>query len=87
MPLRGDIFLMSFGRHEEIYPNNRGADLQADAPAHRSDEFPTGYSLTGCSPALPASASPVGVEHCSRSAQLKGLLETNEANSKTAIKP
>ena len=30
----------------------------AGASAHLSDEFPAGYSLTGCSPALPASASP-----------------------------
>ena len=26
--------------------------------AHRLDEFPAGYSLAGCSPAAPASASP-----------------------------
>src|SRR5437762_12578825 len=30
------------------------------APAHRLDEFPAGYSLAGCSPAGPASASPAG---------------------------
>ena len=57
------LFLMSFKRHSEIYPNNRGADETADAPAHRLDEFPAGYSLTGCSPAAPASASPTGVEY------------------------
>ena len=28
---------------------------------HRFDEFPVGYSLTGCSPAEPASASPTTV--------------------------
>ena len=28
--------------------------------AHRLDEFPVGYSLAGCSPAMPASASPTG---------------------------
>ena len=26
--------------------------------SHRPDEFATGYSLAGCTPALPASASP-----------------------------
>jgi hypothetical protein len=55
-------YLMSFERHGEIYPNDTGADHQADAPAHHSDEFPAGYSLAGCSPALPASASPAGVD-------------------------
>jgi len=54
------LYLMSFERHGEIYPNDKGADHEADAPAHHSDEFPAGYSLAGCSPALPASASPAG---------------------------
>ena len=49
---------------------------KADAPAHLSDEFPAGYSLTGCSPALPASASPAGVEHVSSSAQHRGFFTT-----------
>src|SRR6267378_3399680 len=39
------FLLMSFKRHQEIYPNNRGVDHRADASAHRLDEFPTGYSL------------------------------------------
>ena len=34
----------------------------ASGPAHRLDEFPAGYSLTGCSPALPASSSSTGIE-------------------------
>jgi hypothetical protein len=67
---------MSFERHGEIYPNDKGADPKADAPAHHSDEFPAGYSLTGCSPALPISASPAGVEYAFRSAQLRGFLTT-----------
>src|SRR2546422_507593 len=71
------LLLMSFKRHEEIYPNDRGADHKVDAPAHRSDEFPAGYSLTGCSP-LPASASPAGVEYASGLAQLRGCLFTKE---------
>src|SRR5258708_6833429 len=53
-------FCMSFLRHPEIFPSDGGARLAADAPAHRLDEFPAGYSLAGCSPAEPASASPAG---------------------------
>jgi hypothetical protein len=54
---------MSFFRHEEIYPCDEGhygegAIPQDHAPAHRNDESPTGYSSAGCSPAVPASASP-----------------------------
>src|SRR5437867_5399382 len=75
------LHLMSFERHEEIYPNNPGADPKADAPAHRLDEFPAGYSLTGCSPALPASASPAGVDYASGLAQLRGIF--NNERSRT----
>ena len=42
---------------KSIHPME-GADPQADASLHRLDEFPSGYSLAGCSPAVPASASP-----------------------------
>jgi hypothetical protein len=64
---------MSFRRHEEIYPcgednsmetagrlnqDAEGAILSNHAPAHRNDASPTGYSSVGCSPAVPASASP-----------------------------
>ena len=35
---------MSFRRHEEIYPCDQGAIAADRAPAHRVDEFPTGYS-------------------------------------------
>lgn len=50
---------MSFFRHSESYPP-RIADpaLRRRARSHRLDEFPAGYSLAGCSPAAPASASP-----------------------------
>ena len=51
---------MSFPRHRKIFPSDGGASLRADASTHRLDEFPAGYSLAGCSPALPASASPTG---------------------------
>lgn len=52
---------MSFYRHEEIYHPDGGLrrGSRAAAPSHRGDEFPAGYSLTGCAPAEPASASPV----------------------------
>jgi len=51
-------YCMSFPRHREIFPSDEGANLAANAPAHRLDEFPAGYSSVGCSPAEPASASP-----------------------------
>ena len=37
--------------------------LRPTPPAHRLDEFPAGYSLAGCSPAAPASASPTEYEY------------------------
>jgi len=63
---------MSFFRHEEIFRSDvdslhSGEPAQASSPAHRLDESPAGYSLVGCSPAEPASASPTedhfGGEH------------------------
>lgn len=69
------LYLMSFERHGEIYPNDKGADYNADAPAHHSDEFPAGYSLAGCSPALPAAASPAGVDPATGHAQFRGLIQ------------
>jgi len=53
---------MSFFRHAEIY-RSEGEPEQTDSPDHRFDESPAGYSLAGCSPAEPASASPAG-HHC-----------------------
>jgi len=56
---------MSFFRHEEIYHFDEGHGKEGaippqrhHAPTHRTDEFPAGYSSAGCSPAVPASASP-----------------------------
>ena len=55
---------MSFFRHGEIYRWNqeprqeRGEPNRSNSPAHPIDESPTGYSLAGCSPAEPDSASP-----------------------------
>jgi hypothetical protein len=62
------LFLMSLGRHWEIYPNDRTAGLTADAPTHLSDELPAGYSLTGGSPAL-VSASPAALSTCGKRQQ------------------
>jgi putative transposase len=56
---------MSFFRHGEIYRwdnrsgQERGGLNRSSSPAHPIDESPTGYSLAGCSPAEPDSASPV----------------------------
>ena len=58
---------MSFLRHEQIYQSDvlffaPGAkEFPASPRPHRLDESATGYSLAGCSPALPASASPAGL--------------------------
>jgi putative transposase len=63
---------VSFLRHGEIYrwgkkrpgrPRKaKGETVQPASPPHRIDESPVGYSLAGCSPAEPASASPTGTE-------------------------
>src|SRR5205807_7306023 len=53
---------MSFLRHREIYQvetGGRGRN-RGYARTFRLDESPVGYSLAGCSPAEPASASPTG---------------------------
>src|ERR1019366_8031798 len=54
---------MSFPRHGEIFPSDGGASPAANAPTHRLDEFPAGYSLAGWSPPEPASASPTVDEY------------------------
>jgi hypothetical protein len=58
---------MSFLRHEEIYRSDVGTRQDREQLALSSlpvligfDEFPVGYSLAGCPPAEPASASPTG---------------------------
>jgi transposase InsO family protein len=48
---------MSFSRHGEIYRWDRET-AKTVSPAHPIDESPAGYSLAGCSPAEPDSASP-----------------------------
>jgi len=69
---------MSFKGIRKSIRMMRAPISKTDAPAHLSDEFPAGYSLTRCSPAELASALPAGVEHDSRSAQLRGFLTTKE---------
>jgi len=51
---------MSFLRHTEIYsdPLNTTPERADPSPATHRNEFPAGYTLAGCSPAAPASASP-----------------------------
>jgi hypothetical protein len=51
---------MSFLRHKEIYSDllNTAPERTDPSPATHRNEFPAGYSLAGCSPAEPASASP-----------------------------
>jgi putative transposase len=58
---------MSFFRHGEIYPpdgqTQTGSKPASSLPALiGTDESPAGYSLAGCSPAEPASASPAGYD-------------------------
>ena len=55
---------VSFSRHEEIYrPMLEPGQPSMDHPGlHRYDEFPAGYSLVGCAPAEPASASPASTQ-------------------------
>src|SRR4051794_9800510 len=56
-------FFLSFLGHQEIYPSDGGASIEASAPAHRLDEFPPGFSAAGWSPPLPPSASPAASEY------------------------
>jgi hypothetical protein len=67
------LLLMSFeGMGKSI--RTIGASIQTtDAPFSSSDEFPAGYSLTGCSPALPAAASPAGDRICFQAWPSQGM--------------
>jgi len=58
---------------------NRAPIPNTDAPAHLSDEFPAGYSLTSCSPAELVSASPAGVEYDSSLGQLWGIVNNQRS--------
>src|SRR5437899_11509939 len=79
---------MSFLRYEQIYQSDvfffcQGAKQSPASPLpHRLDESATGYSSAGCSPALPASASPAGFHVVPNSRTTQALL--NLLNSHTA---
>jgi hypothetical protein len=77
---------MSFLRHEEIYRSDVGFGHARSRscglpPAPIGlDEFPVGYSLAGCSPAAPASASPTG-DHCAVNSSRQSRLFHRMANN------
>jgi hypothetical protein len=68
------LLLMSFEGMRKSIRTMEAPTEKTDAPAHLSDEFPAGYSLTGCSPALPASASPTKIDYASALAQVRRCL-------------
>src|SRR5438094_5831555 len=63
---------------EAIYPKPR---LSEPAPGHRIYPYRLRQVVitTGCSPALPASASPAGVEYASGLAQLRGIFNNERS--------
>src|SRR5215471_6881077 len=75
------LLLMSFkGMRKSIRTMGAPANT-ADVPAHLSDEFPAGYSLTRCSPAELASASPAGVDDVSAQVQVRGFFNNNRTRT------
>ena len=63
---------VSFFGHAEIYRSDgKKEPAEAGSPDHRFDESPAGYSLAGCSPAEPASASPADGDTKGRGVCLK----------------
>jgi hypothetical protein len=77
------LHLMSFKGMGKSIRTIRAPTCMPTPLAHPSDEFPAGYSLKGCSPALPISASPAGVEHAAEPAQLWGNMNTIALKMKT----
>src|SRR5206468_8216859 len=67
------LLFMSFKGIGKSIRMVRAPTQNADAPAHHSDQFPAGYSLTRCSPAALVSASPAGINYAGALAQLRGL--------------
>ena len=55
--VRGVAFSQAWGSYRSHQEEERSFHR---SPARRYDEPPTGYSSAGCSPAVPASASPAG---------------------------
>jgi hypothetical protein len=66
---------MSFLRHPEIFPPMEAQTNAVGAPTHRLDEFPAGYSLAGCAPAEPASASPTVTDYAIQSSCRARILQ------------
>src|SRR4026207_153454 len=54
---------MSFKGIRKSIHSMRTPTSRSASPTHRLDEFPAGYSSTGCSPAEPASASPATTQY------------------------
>ena len=77
---------MSFLRHEEIYRSDVGFGKAGSSRGGLPptliglDEFPVGYSLAGCSPAGPASASPTGGQ-CAVNSFCRSRIFQRTANS------
>ena len=76
---------MSLPRHGEIYrpmgtAKRLGRSNCARPSRHRYDEFPAGYSLAGCAPAEPASASPARA-HGAAPARCSAIEEQRTAKS------
>jgi hypothetical protein len=57
------LYLMSLRGMGKSIQSDGAPVPNSDAPPHPLDEFPTGYSSVGCSPALPTSASPVAGQY------------------------
>jgi hypothetical protein len=75
------LLLMSFkGMGKSIRMIRAPTQMPTPHAHHHSDEFPAGYSLTGCSPALPVSASPAGFDDASGLAQLRGIFNDEKTN-------
>jgi hypothetical protein len=62
---------MSLKRHREIYPKRIEAPTAERRPDDSLDEFPAAYSLTRLLSSMRVSASPAGVDHAPRHAQLE----------------
>ena len=61
--------------------------MQLYAPPHRLDEFPVGYSLAGCAPAEPASASPTGSHYAAKGRRRQSKTSERSTVSKLFVSP
>ena len=75
------LLLMSFEGIRKSIRTMEAPAHNADASAHLSDEFPAGYSLTGCSPAALVSASPAGIDDASAHVQVRGLFYNDRSRT------